>query len=74
MKKIIVQRLICQECEDFMKLINYETGEILMAGDYYHDKISQKIDGFIEGLEFAGIIVIEEDYDELSACECVGCC
>lgn len=26
----------------------------VLEGDYYHDKIEEKIDGFVEGLVYAG--------------------
>jgi hypothetical protein len=53
-----------------MKLRVYETendGEILKAlvnediemlifnGDYYHDKITERIEGFLYGLEYSGV-------------------
>lgn len=28
--------------------------ELVMYGDYYHDKIDHRISGFLEGLEFVG--------------------
>ena len=72
MKKLIIY--INETFEEEKALVDLATMKTLEKGDYYHDKINQTIDGFIEGLEFAGIMVIEEDYGELSACECVGCC
>jgi hypothetical protein len=35
---------------------------IVAKGDYYHDKISDFIDGFIEGIEFASPEKITVDY------------
>lgn len=29
-------------------------GNVVLEGDYYHNKIEDKIDGFIEGLIYAG--------------------
>lgn len=52
-------------------LVNLDDDEIIMKGDYYHDKISDNINGFLKGLEYAEIdfnfttkyIVIEGNKD-----------
>jgi hypothetical protein len=31
----------------------YYDGQLVMAGDYYHDKINESIDAFIEGFKLA---------------------
>lgn len=63
MKEIILQKRTCEECEECCtKLINYETKGVLLEGDYYHDKIDHQIEGFIKGLEYAGVnVVIEQE-------------
>lgn len=52
----------------------YQDDKLIMAGDYYHDKIDDRIEGFFEGLRFAGIeymrgdvYVSGEDFDDYSA-------
>jgi hypothetical protein len=34
---------------------NDNTGNYILAGDYYHDKIDELIDGFFIGLEYTGV-------------------
>lgn len=29
-------------------------GKTVLTGDYYHDKIEEKIDGFVEGIAYMG--------------------
>ena len=36
-------------------LIEKDTNKILLKGDYYHDKIYEKIEGFLEGLDYCGV-------------------
>jgi ribosomal protein S6E (S10) len=46
-----------------------DKGKEILTGDWYHDKIGQKIDGFLLGLEFAKIkfeveeVNTEEEYE-----------
>lgn len=40
--------------EDEALLIDLDTNKVVMQGDYYHNKILDKIDGFVKGLEYAG--------------------
>lgn len=68
--KIRIKKVRCSECEDYTKLINCDTDEVITYGDYYHDKITEEIYGFILGLRYAGVEVIEEK-DEEFVCE--GC-
>jgi hypothetical protein len=51
--------------EEVQALYDSEGYEIL-SGDWYHDKIQQKIDGFLLGLEFAKI---EFEVDEIERYE-----
>ncbi len=39
--------------EVFVKLKDTK-GNVVLEGDYYHDKIEEKIDGFVEGLVYVG--------------------
>ena len=52
----------------------YHDDQLIMEGDYYHDKIDDRIEGFFEGLHFAGVeytrddvYVGGEDFDDCSA-------
>lgn len=40
--------------EDEALLIDLDTNKVVMQGDCYHNKILDKIDGFVKGLEYAG--------------------
>ncbi len=42
--------------------------EIILQGDYYHDKIAEKIEGFIEGCFYAGMEV-EVGIEKEECCE-----
>lgn len=59
-KFLIVKELIEEDDPDtevttlYFVVENDEKEEVL-KGDYYHDKIDDKIEGFFEGLEFAGV-------------------
>lgn len=58
--------------EDARALVNLENQEVLLSGDEYHDKISAKIKGFIEGLNVAGAkykvvkegVLVDEENEE----------
>ena len=54
--------LECSKCEDQHVLIHHN--QTIMEGDYYHDKIKEKILGFKECLKYLGVIhkFIQEDY------------
>ena len=41
--------------EEEKALINVETKEIIMKGDYYHDKINYQIKGYLDGLKSMNI-------------------
>lgn len=38
--------------EEEKALYRPEFGTVLVKGDYYHDKIDEKIEGFIAGIEY----------------------
>lgn len=52
---------INEEFEDERALVNIENNEVLLKGDCYHDKIDEKIEGFLLGLDFANIEYVEEE-------------
>jgi hypothetical protein len=41
--------------EEESALINIDTKEVVVKGDYYHDKIDEYIDGVLYGLSYSGI-------------------
>lgn len=47
--------------EEEKALVDVDTGKVLLQGDYYHDKIDYKIDGYLLALFHKGII----EYTEL---------
>lgn len=50
--------------EDEALLIDLDTNKVVMQGDYYHNKIFGKIDGFFKRLEYTGYKVnISTEYD-----------
>jgi len=55
------------DCE-YKQLVN-EDGEILLSGDYYHDKIDSMINGYLKALKDNGI-GLEFDTKEISCPEC----
>lgn len=42
------------EFEESKKLVDAETGEIVLEGDYYHDHIENQIDGFLHCMDYFG--------------------
>jgi len=64
-KTIVVKSLFCEHCDYHVTLIDVVTGAVLVDGDYSHDKIEQRIEGFIAGMKFAGyhVRVLDTDYD-----------
>ena len=70
LKEIKVKEIVCSECEDYTKLVDCDTGEVLTSGDYYHDKIREEIYGFISGIQHVGVKVIKEEDEEFI---CDGC-
>lgn len=47
-------------------LVNGETNEVIMQGDYYHDKISERINGFLTGVEYASRKPVWVDETEIT--------
>ena len=60
MEKIKFIKFINGTFEDEMALYNVSNNEIVIKGDDYHDKIYEKIDGIIQGIEYVGIEVAVE--------------
>ena len=60
MKKIKFIRFINGAFENETALYNVGNNEIVIKGDDYHDKIYEKIDGIIQGIEYVGIEVAVE--------------
>ena len=70
-------RIYESEIEDEIvkALINEDTKELILNGDYYHDKITEKIQGFLQGLDYIKFEyewletkVINEDNEMYSVC------
>ncbi len=57
MKKIKFIKFINGTLEDEAALYNVGNNEIVIKGDDYHDKIYEKIDGIIQGIEYVDIEV-----------------
>lgn len=57
--ELVVKR--CSHCEDYTEL--YEEDTFIMSGDYYHDKIDQRIEGFVAGIRYTGKDVLIKDED-----------
>lgn len=47
--------------EDQKALYNLDTKEVLCTGDYYHNKITERIEGIIQGIKYCGIQVEEDE-------------
>lgn len=56
MEEFITLRNECYEDEAALYSKTYD--KIILRGDYYHDKIEEKIEGFLLGLQYAGFDVI----------------
>jgi hypothetical protein len=60
MRNFIIERVYEEDDTEFVfdalevRLYDSE-GNIVMAGDWYHDKIDEKIGGFFEALDYLGI-------------------
>lgn len=54
------------------ELLRDETGKVLLEGDYYHDHISNKIDGFIKTVKLfepeVEIKIVESNCKEYGLC------
>ena len=64
MKRFLVKISDCG-CE-YRELIDLDTKETVMSGDYYHDKIQESIDGFLLGVAY--VTEIEEEEERSSCC------
>lgn len=40
--------------DEIFVMLKDTKGKTVLKGDYYHDKIEDKIDGFVEGLAYVG--------------------
>jgi hypothetical protein len=40
--------------DPYVDLIDNENGDVILSGDYYHDRIEQLIEGFICGVLYLG--------------------
>jgi hypothetical protein len=60
MRNFIIERIYGEDDPEFIydavevRLYDSE-GEIVMSGDWYHDRIDEKIDGFFVALDYLGI-------------------
>ena len=60
MRRFIIERIYGEDDLEFVfdaievRLYDSE-GNIVIAGDWYHDKIDEKIDGFFEAFDYLGI-------------------
>jgi hypothetical protein len=61
MRKFIIERNAHFEEEKRLVEVVGDTKNEIMIGDYYHDKISNQIDGFFIALDYLGI---EYEVDE----------
>ena len=68
-EKLILTKRRCNECEDYTQLLI--DGNIVTSGDYYHDKIDERIDGWEECLQYLDI-KFEVIEDENFVCEYCG--
>lgn len=58
-----LQIVINETYEEENALVNIEDNTVLAKGDYYHDKISEYIEGFLSGLDFAKLDYELEEVD-----------
>lgn len=58
---IKIKKLTNGAFEEEMALYNETTNEVILTGDDYHDKIYEKIEGFLEGLSYAKFNYMLED-------------
>ena len=59
-----LQTIINSTFDEELALINKDTNNVIVKGDYYHDKINEYIEGFLHGLNFANV-----DYELLEDIE-----
>ncbi|BEU14623.1 hypothetical protein [Bacillus phage CM1] len=51
--------------EEEKALVNLDTGKAILNGDYYHDKIDYRIEGYLEALKDYGIHTEEVPTEEI---------
>ena len=44
--------IVTDEENETSQLIDVDTGEIILSGDYYHDHIDDRISGFLQCMDF----------------------
>ena len=49
---------------DIEKALIDDRDDVVMSGDYYHDKINDKIEGFFEGLDYAKLKYNVEEVEQ----------
>lgn len=49
--------------EDEIALVNKDTGEVYVSGDYYHTKASVKAEGFLLALDALGVSYTKEEIE-----------
>lgn len=47
-------------------LVEVTNRDIILTGDYYHDKIAQQISGFLLGVQWSGEDYYEVEVEEIS--------
>ena len=57
---IIIRK--CSDCDDYTQL--KIKGKVVLEGDYYHDKIDERTEGFIDGLIYCEkeVFIGKEEY------------
>lgn len=60
--KVYVTIKKCEVCDDFA-ILEVNSEEIL-SGDYYHNKIDERIEGFLEGLKYCSLNICQFDIVE----------
>ena len=62
----------CYEC-DYAELVN-QNGNVLLSGNYYDDKIDEKIEGYIQALcDFEIVHELTENNFVCENCLCPNC-
>jgi DNA-binding LacI/PurR family transcriptional regulator len=53
--------------EEERALVDLDSKEIILQGDYYHDKIDEKIEGYLKALEDHNIYTDEVEREEIGS-------
>lgn len=75
MKNEKIQRFKAYQNADFEveeKLVCLDTDEVILHGDCYHDGITELIEGFFYGLDYAKIKYIREEDERVNEIEFMG--